>query len=133
MPAPSITSLTVSPSSGPLYAGSQVMLTCQGTLQDTSFYSGSLSANFTWKKNGVEVLESGDGHVTISTSNNGGLTYLSTLSLSQASIVQDNGSYICELKTVSGSFVSSVVTSPATPLRIEGILNTSNIKQGKNL
>ena len=99
------------------------MLTCQGTLQDTSFYSGSLSANFTWKKNGVEVLESGD--VTISASHNGGLTYSSTLSLSQASIVQDNGSYICELKTVSGSFVSSVVTSPVTPLRIEGTLNTS--------
>lgn len=120
MPTPSVPSLNASPSSGPLYTGRQVVLTCQGTLQDTPLYSGPLSANFTWKKNGVEVLESGDGHVTISARHDGGFTYSSILSIDRASIIKDNGSYICELKTVSGSFVSSIVTSMTSLLHIEG-------------
>ena len=108
-------------SNGSNYAGSVVTMKCVSTLQSSDLFSGELTAEFTWKKNGEDVDDAADSRVTISPLPKNGLTFSTQLRLSPASSVVDSGSYTCEVKAISDQNSSEVIESDITELVVEGV------------
>jgi hypothetical protein len=107
-PPPSLPQLSLTPSDAVFhYAGSRLTLSCTTTLQTSPHYGSSLTAVMTWKRNNKLLTDTGSRITT--TQSNEALTYSSVLSISAVSNVSDNGSYVCEVSTLTADGISSTV------------------------